>query len=158
MPTVTLTYDLWPPKSIGPILSPKLTSLQSLIKKYTTVWSLSCSQAYLHICTLWPWPLTSKSIGFILSLLLSCLPSLINKHTTVKLLSCSQAYFHISFVNCDLDLWPPKSIKSILSPWLTCLPSLIKKYTLVYSLSCSQVYFHICQLWPWPLTSDLRNQ
>ena len=60
MSIVTLTFDLWPQKSIGFILSSWWTCLPSLIKKYTTVWSLSCSQAYLHICPLWPWPLTSK--------------------------------------------------------------------------------------------------
>ena len=59
MPIVTLTFDLWPPKSIGFILSPCLTCLPSLIKKHSTVESLSCSQAYFHICPLWPCPLTS---------------------------------------------------------------------------------------------------
>ena len=60
MSIVTLTFDLWPPKSIGFILSPWWTRLPSLIKKSTTVKSLSCSQAYFHICPLWPWPLTSN--------------------------------------------------------------------------------------------------
>ena len=36
MSIVTLTYVLWPPKSIGFILSPWLTCLPSLIKKHTT--------------------------------------------------------------------------------------------------------------------------
>ena len=60
MSIVTLTFDLLPPKSIGFILSRWLTRLPSLIKKSTTVKSLSCSQAYFHICPLWPWPLTSN--------------------------------------------------------------------------------------------------
>ena len=34
---VLYDLDLWPPKSIGSILAPKLTSLQSLMKKYTMV-------------------------------------------------------------------------------------------------------------------------
>ena len=34
---VTLTFDLWPPKSIGFILSLWLTCLPSLMKKHTTV-------------------------------------------------------------------------------------------------------------------------
>ena len=34
----------------------------------------------------------------------------------------------------------------------------MKRHTTVQFLSCSQAYFHICQLWPWPLTSDLQNQ
>ena len=44
MSIVTLTFDLWPPKSIGFILSSWLTCLPSLTKKYATVLSLSCSQ------------------------------------------------------------------------------------------------------------------
>ena len=69
MSIVTLTVDLWPPKSIGSILSLWLICLPSLMKKHTTVKSLSselqiisCSQAYFHIqnvCQLWPWHLTS---------------------------------------------------------------------------------------------------
>ena len=107
--TVTLTFGLWPPKSIGSILSPWLTSLLSLTKKYTTVWSISCSQTCLriklnlNICPLWPWPFDlrpPKSIGFILSPGLTYLPSLIKKQTTVQSLSCSKAYFHIC------PLWP----------------------------------------------------
>ena len=31
------TFDFWPPKSMESILSPRLTSLLSLMKKYTTV-------------------------------------------------------------------------------------------------------------------------
>ena len=34
---VTLTFDIWPPKSIGPILSLWLTCLPSLMKKHTMV-------------------------------------------------------------------------------------------------------------------------
>ena len=60
MSIVTLTFDLWPPKSIGFILSSRLTCLPSLIKKSTTVKPLLCSQAYFHRCPVWPWPLTSK--------------------------------------------------------------------------------------------------
>ena len=37
MSIVTLTFDLWPPKSLGFILSPWLTCLPSLIKKHTMV-------------------------------------------------------------------------------------------------------------------------
>ena len=37
MSIVTLTFDLWPTKSIGLILLPWLTRVPSLIKKYTTV-------------------------------------------------------------------------------------------------------------------------
>ena len=52
------------------------------------------------------------------------------------------------------DLWPPKSREIILSPWLSA------KFDeeAHNGLSCSQANFHKCQLWPYPLTSDLQNQ
>ena len=40
--TLTLTFTLWPPKSIEFILSPRL--------RCTAVQSLSCSQGYFHVC------------------------------------------------------------------------------------------------------------
>ena len=63
--SIYVHYDLdfWPSKSIGFILSPWLTCLQSLIKKSTTVKSLLHSQAYFHRCPLWPWPLTSDLLN-----------------------------------------------------------------------------------------------
>ena len=68
MSIVTLTFDLWPPKSIGFILSSWLTSLPRLIKKYTTAYFYHVHKLisiYVH-CDLDLWPLTSKIIGFIL--------------------------------------------------------------------------------------------
>ena len=62
MSIVTLTFDLWPPKSIGFILSPWLTCLPSLIKKYTMVYFYCVHKVisiYVH-CDLDLWPLTSK--------------------------------------------------------------------------------------------------
>ena len=93
MSIVTLTFDLWPPESIGSILSSWLTCLPSLIKKihnglvFITFTSLF---PYISILTLtfdlWP----PKSIEFILSSWLTCLPSLTKKYVTVSSLSCSQ--------------------------------------------------------------------
>ena len=159
MSIVTLTFDLWPPKSIGFILSLRLTCLPSLIKKSTTVKSLLCSQAYFHRCPVWPWPLTSdlqnQKVHPLITVNMSCK---FDKEICNGLVS---SVFHklISiYVHYDLDLWPSKSIGFILSPWLTCLQSLIKKSTTVKSLLCSQAYFNRCPSWPWPLTSDLQNQ
>ena len=69
MPIVTFTFDLWSPKSIELILSTWLTCLLSLMNKYTSVYSLSCSQAYffMSIVTLNFDLLPPKWIGFILS-------------------------------------------------------------------------------------------
>ena len=63
MSIVTLTFDLWPPKSIGSILSSCLTSLPSLIKQNTQRLSFyhvhKLISIYVH-CDLDLWPLTSK--------------------------------------------------------------------------------------------------
>ena len=129
MSSVTLTFDLWPPKSIGCILSSRLTCLASLTKKYATVWSLWCSQAWLsRKCDYWT-----------------------DRRTHARTHTQTDAGQSDPYV-------PPKSIGCILSSRLTCLPSLIKKSTTVKSLLCSQAYFHRCPVWPWPLTSDLQNQ
>ena len=99
---VTLTFGLWPPKSIGSILSLWLTCMPSLMKKHTMVYSLSCLPAYFHICLLRPWPLTSK-INWVHPLTMAnTMPSLMKKHTMVYSLSCLPAYFHI----CLLRPWP----------------------------------------------------
>ena len=50
MSIVTFTFDLWPSKSIGFILSLCFTCLPSPMKKHTKVLSVSCSQAYFHTC------------------------------------------------------------------------------------------------------------
>ena len=84
MSIASLNFDLWPPKSIGFILSSWLTSLPSLIKQNTQWLSFyhvhKLISIYVH-CDLDLWP--PKSIGFILSLWLTFVPSLIKKHTAV---------------------------------------------------------------------------
>ena len=60
---MTLTFDLWTPKSIVFILSPfspLLTCQPNVRKIKTTVQSLLCSQGHFHVCPLWPWLLTLK--------------------------------------------------------------------------------------------------
>ena len=119
MSIVTLTFDLWPLKSIGFILSSRLTCLPSLIKKSTTVKSLLCSQAYFHRCPVWPWPLTSKinRVHPLITVNMSCKFDKEKKSTTVKSLLCSQAYF--IDVQCDLDLWPLTSKINRVHPLIT---------------------------------------
>ena len=127
-------FDLWPPKSIGYTLSPRLTSLSSLMKEYTTVNSLSCSQAYLHIYPLWPWPLTSDlQINRDHPLTMVNVSAKFDQeaHNDLVAIVFTSSFPYMSIVTLTFDLWPPKSIGSILLPWLTCLPCLIKKYTTV---------------------------
>ena len=156
MSIVTLTFDLWHPKSIGCILSSRLTCLLSLMKKHTTVKSLWCSQAYFHICPLRPWPLT-LNINRVHPLITVNMSAKFDEEAHRFSLYGVHKLISI-YVHYDLDLWPSISIGFILSPWLTCLPSMIKKSTTVKSLLHSQAYFHRCPLWPWPLTSDILNQ
>ena len=129
---VTLTFEFWPPKSIGLILSPWFTCLPSLIKKHTTVQSLPCSQAYFHQCPSWPWPLTSK-INRVNPLTLLNMSVKFDKeaHNGLVTIVITSLFPYMSIGTLTFDLWPPKSIGSILSPWLTYLPSLIKKYKTV---------------------------
>ena len=134
--------DLWPVTSKNnKVYSLTVVNVSSIRWRSTRWFSLYRVHKLISIhinCDLNLWPLTFK-IGSILSQWLTCLPSLMKKRT-------------------KLYLWPPKLIGYILSLWLTCMPRLIKKHKTVKSLFCSQAYFHICQLWHWPLTSDLQNQ
>ena len=137
MSIVTLTLYLWPQKSIGFILSPWQTPWQtclpSLIKKSTMVKSLSCSQAFFHICPLWPWPLTSE-INRVHSLIILNMSAKYDKEICNGLLVSimfTSLFPYMSIVTLTFELWPSKSIGFILSPCLTCLPSLIKKHTTV---------------------------
>ena len=128
MSIATLTFDLWPQKSIGFILSSWLTCLPSLTKKYTTVLSLSCSQAYFHICPLWPWPMTSK-INRIYRLIMVNMSAKFDKEICNGVVSIvfTSLFPYMSILTLTFDLWPPKSIGFIVSSGLTCLPSLTKK-------------------------------
>ena len=49
-----------PWKSIGVIFSSWATTVLSLIKINSKIWSLSCSEGYIYNYLLWPWPLTFK--------------------------------------------------------------------------------------------------
>ena len=60
MSIVTLTFDLRPPKSIGSI---PLTMANMSAKFYEEAHNglvsiVFTSQAYFHICLMWPWPMT----------------------------------------------------------------------------------------------------
>ena len=132
--TVTLTFDLWPPKSIGTIPSPLLTCLQNLIKKHTQFSSYSVHKLisiYVH-CDLDLWPLTSK-INRVHPLTIANMSTKFDQeaHNSLVAIVFTSLFPYMSIVTLTFHLWPSKSIGLILSPWLTCLPSLIKKHTTV---------------------------
>ena len=82
-----------------------------MIEKYTTVQSVSCSQAYFHICLLWPWPLTfdlrpttsKNNSSFSHHGLHVC--QVWSRSTQRFSLFCVHKLISI-YVHCDLDLWP----------------------------------------------------
>ena len=125
MSIVTLTFDLWPSKSIGPILSPWLTSLPSLMKKYTR-FSLYCVHKFISIyvhCDLDLWALTSK-INRVHPLTMVNMSAKFDKEIHSSLFSIVFTslfpYTYMSIVTLTFYLWPPKSIGFILASWLTC--------------------------------------
>ena len=145
---VTLTFDLWPLKSIGSILSPWLKCLPSLIKKYTMVWSLSCSQAYFHICLLWPWPLTSD-----LQNVCQVWPRSTKRFSRYRVHKLISIYVH-----CDLDLWPLTSKINRVHP-LT-MVNMSAKFDKEIHIGLVSIVF--TSLFPYmpivTLTFDLQNQ
>ena len=138
---LTLTFDLWPPKSIGFILLPCLTCLQSLTVKQTTFQSPSCSQCYFHIRQLWPWPLhlTSK-INRVHPLVIINMSAKFDEdaHNGSVSIVLTRLLLLKSIVALTFDLWPPKSIGFILSSYWICLQSLMKMCTTLYTHSRSQ--------------------
>ena len=126
--TVTFTFELWLPKSIG-------FTMVNISDKFDEEAhnSLVCLRftAYFQ-CDLDFWPLTSKINRVHLLTMVNMSAKFDQEsHNGLVAIVLKSLFPYIIFVHCDLDLWPPKSIGSILSPWLTCLPSLIKKYTTV---------------------------
>ena len=138
---VHVDLDLRPPKSIGFILLPCLTCLQSLTVKQTTFQSLSCSQCYFHIRQLWPWPLhlTSK-INRVHPLVMINMSAKFKEdaHNGSVSIVFTRLLLFKSIMALTFDLWPPKSIGFILSSYWICLQSLMKMCTTLYTLSRSQ--------------------
>ena len=92
MSIVTLTFDLWPSKSIGFILSLRLRCLLSLMKifeAHNQGFSLCHGHKiiaiYVH-CDLDLWPLTFKINRVYPSSWLTSLPNLMKKHTMVYIM------------------------------------------------------------------------
>jgi hypothetical protein len=90
---VTLTFDLWPWKSIGFQTLLRTTKyVPSLVKIHWRMLILECSQGCYVVkiwsgdLDLWPW----KSIGFQILLRTKYVPSLVKIHWRMLILECSQ--------------------------------------------------------------------
>jgi hypothetical protein len=89
---VTLTFDLWPWKSIGFQTLIRTKYVASLVKIHWRMLILECSQG-CYAVTIWPvdldlWPW--KSLGFRILLRTKYVPSLVKIHWRMLILECSQ--------------------------------------------------------------------
>ena len=109
---MTLTFDLWPCKSIGFQILLRTKYVPSLVKIHWKMLILECSQGCYRVTIrpcdldLWPW----QSIGFQTLLRTKDVPSLVKIHWRMLILECSQGWYRVKIRPCDLDLWPWKSI------------------------------------------------
>ena len=109
---MTLTFDLWPWKSIGFQTLLRTTYVPSLVKIHWRILILECSQGCYAVkiwpgdLDLWPW----KSIGFQILLRSKYIPSLVKIRWRILILECSQGCYAVKIWPGDLDLWPWKSI------------------------------------------------
>ena len=92
---VTLTFDLWPWKSIGFQTLLRTKYVPSLVKIHWRMLILECSQGCYAVkiwpsdLDLWPW----KSIGFQILLRTKYVPSLVKIHWRMLILECSQGCY-----------------------------------------------------------------
>jgi hypothetical protein len=149
---VTLTFDLWPWKSIGfqTLLMTKF--VPSLVKIHSRILILECSQGCYALkiwpgdLDLWPW----KSIGFQTLLRTMYVPSLVDSsvHKDVT-------RYKFDPVTLTFDLWPWKSIGFQTLLRTKYVPSLVKIHWRMLILECSQGCYAVkiwpsdLDLWPW---------
>jgi hypothetical protein len=92
---VTLTFDLWPWKSIGFQILLRTKYVPRLVKIHWRMLILECSQGCYAVkiwpgdLDLWPW----KSIGFQILLRTKYVPSLVKIHWRMLILECSQGCY-----------------------------------------------------------------
>jgi hypothetical protein len=137
---VTLTFDLWPWKSIGFQTLLRTKYAPSLVKIHCRMLILECSHGCYTVknlpsdLDLWPW----KSIGFQTLLMTKYVPSLVKIHWRMLILECSQGYYAVKIWPCDLDLWPWKPIGFQILIRTKYVPSLVKIHCRMLILECSQ--------------------
>ena len=123
---VTLTFDLWPWKSIGFQTLLRTKYVPSLVKIHWKMLILECSQGCYAVqiwpcdLDLWPW----KSIGFQTLVRTKYVPSLVKIHWRMLILECSQGCYAVT--NLTRWLWPWKSIGFQILLRTKYVPSLVK--------------------------------
>jgi hypothetical protein len=142
---VTLTFDLWPWKSIGFHILRRTKYVPSLVKIHWRMLILECSQGCYEgrmdgirpgKIDLWPW----KSIGFPSLLRSKYVPSLVKIHWRMLILECSQGCHAVKIWPGDLDIWPMtfKINTFHIVRKTNYVPSLVKIHWRMLFLECSQ--------------------
>ena len=175
---MTLTFDLWPWKSIGFQTLVRTKYVPRLVKIHWRMLILECSQGCYAVkiwpcdIDLWPW----KSIGFQILLRTKYVPCLVKIHWRILILECSQGCYAVKIWPgdlilecsqgcyavkiwpCDTDLWPWKSIGFQTLLRTTYVPSLGKIHWRMLILVFTRM---LCgknlTLWPWPLTLKINK-
>ena len=134
MHIVTLTFDLWPPKSLGDHLI-----MVNMSAKFNEEVHNGFSLYHVHKlisinvnCDLDLWPVTSK-INRVHPLTMANMSAKFDEkaHNGLVSIMFTSLLSYMSIVTLSFTLWPPKSIGSIISLWLKCMPNFIKKHTMV---------------------------
>ena len=158
---MTLTFDLWPWKSIGFQTLLRTKYVPSLVKIHWRILILECSQG-CYVVTIWPgdldlWPW--KSIGFQTLLRTKYVPGLVKIHWRMLIL-----VFTRMLCGNNLTRWPwPLTLK------INRVSDSHKDYVSTkfgqnpLKDVDSRVFTRMLHgkqftQWPWPLTYDLENQ
>ena len=145
---MTLTFVLWPWKSIWFQILLRTKYVPSLVKIHWRMLILECSQGCYMLkiwpgdLDLWPW----KSTGFQILLRTKYVSSLVKIHWRMLILECSQGCYAVKIWPGDLDLWPWKSIVYSLTKYTTCISN-YKSVFMLYIFTFLIIKKHILLLW-----------
>ena len=159
---VTLTFDLWPWKSIGFQTLLRTKYVPSLLKIHWRILILECSQGCYAVniwpLDLWPW----KSIRFQTLIRTMYVPSLVKIHWRMLILECSQGCYTVKKnIPSDLDLWPmtlkinrvPDSSKDSVCTKFSQNPLKDVDSIVFTRMLCGKNLIW----WPWPLTLKINR-
>ena len=159
---MTLTFDLWPWKSIGFQIFLRTKYVPSLVKIHWRMLILVFTRMLRSkkfdpvtlTFDLWPW----KSIEFQTLLRTTHVPSLVKIHWRILILECSQGCYAVKIWPCYLDLWPWKSIEFQTLVRTKYVPSLVKiHWRMLIPVFTRMLCSKNLTRWHWPLTWKINR-
>jgi hypothetical protein len=149
--TVTLTFDLWPWKSIGCQIFVSITWVPSLVEIHWTMLSIQ-KKCYGR---------TDRCMDGWTVALLYPLHNFVGEGITMFKAWSSQGCYGIKIWPCDLDFWPWKSLGFQIFLRTKNVPSLVKIHWKMLILECSQGCYRVkirpCDLDLWPMTLKINR-